>query len=216
MVNTVNSTEDLGHGKRDDLGYGPKRRPSKRGGRRMRTLLPLLLICLLAAAGRGTSVTLMPPAVALARADAQKSFDKLKTLEGSWEGHVTTVPKMAAIEGHAVQVSLRVTSRGNALMHEMRISGIPDNPITMFYVEDGRFLLTHYCDAGNRPRMEGMVSPDGKTLKFDFLDVAGGTEKGHMHDTKFTVIDANHHTEDWTYMFGDQSVRAHHDLRRVK
>jgi hypothetical protein len=158
----------------------------------------------------------MPPAVALARADAQKSFDKLKTLEGSWEGHVTTVPKMAAIEGHAVQVSLRVTSRGNALMHEMRISGIPDNPITMFYVEDGRFLLTHYCDAGNRPRMEGMVSPDGKTLKFDFLDVAGGTEKGHMHDTKFTVIDANHHTEDWTYMFGDQSVRAHHDLRRVK
>ena len=24
--------------------------------------------------------------------DAQKSFDKLKTLAGSWEGHVTTTP----------------------------------------------------------------------------------------------------------------------------
>jgi hypothetical protein len=179
--------------------------------------LPLLLMCLLAAAGRGTSVAFMQSAaVSLARADAQQSFDKLKTLEGTWEGHVTTVPKMAQIEGHAVQVTLRVTSRGNALMHEMRISGIPDDPITMFYVEDGRFLLTHYCDAGNRPRMEGVVSPDGKTLKFNFLDVAGGMEKGHMHDTMFTLIDADHHIEDWNYMFGNQSVRAHHDLRRVK
>lgn len=215
MVNTVNITEDLRHGKHDNPGYVTKSRSSRRGGRRM--FLPLLLMCLLAAAGRGTSVALMQPAaVTLARADAQQSFDKLKTLEGTWEGHVTTVPKMAQIEGHAVQVTLRVTSRGNALMHEMRISGIPDDPITMFYVEDGRFLLTHYCDAGNRPRMEGVVSPDGKTLKFNFLDVAGGMEKGHMHDTMFTLIDADHHVEDWNYMFGNQSVRAHHDLRRVK
>ena len=217
MVNTVNITEDLSHVKRDDLGYGPKRRPSKCGGRRMRTLLPLLLICLLAAAGRSTSVTLMPPpAVALARADAQKSFDKLKTLAGSWEGHVTTVPQVAAVEGKPAHVSLRVTSRGNALMHEMTMTGMPDDPITMFYVEEGRLMLTHYCDAGNRPRMKGMVSPDGKTLEFDFLDVAGGTQKGHMHHTMFTIIDANHHTEDWTYMFGDKSVRAHYDLQRAK
>ena len=184
----------------------------------MRTLLPLLLICLLAAAGRGTSVTMMPlSAVALTRADAQKSFDKLKTLEGSWEGHVTTVPKVAAIEGPLAQVSLRVTSRGNALMHEMRVSGIADDPITMFYVDGDSLLLTHYCDAGNRPRMEGKVSPDGKTLEFDFLDVSGGTQKGHMHNTVFTMIDANHHTEDWTVMLpGGKSVRAHFDLQRTK
>ena len=30
--------------------------------------------------------------VAFAQSDAQKSFDKLKTLAGSWEGQVTTVP----------------------------------------------------------------------------------------------------------------------------
>ena len=33
--------------------------------------------------------------VAFAQSDAQKSFDKLKTLAGSWEGHVTTVPPQA-------------------------------------------------------------------------------------------------------------------------
>ena len=39
------------------------------------------------------SVVLMSlSTVAFAQSDAQKSFDKLKTLAGSWEGHVTTVP----------------------------------------------------------------------------------------------------------------------------
>ena len=48
--------------------------------------------------------------VAFAQSDAQKSFDKLKTLAGSWE---------ATLDGKPMHVSLRVTSMGNALMHEM-------------------------------------------------------------------------------------------------
>src|SRR5438093_7546470 len=66
-----------------------------------------------------------------APSDAQKSFDKLKTLAGSWEGQVTTVPQEAEIEGKLMQVSLRATSMGNALMHEMTGAGRPDDPITM-------------------------------------------------------------------------------------
>src|SRR5205085_3032814 len=152
---------------------------------------------------------------AVPQSDAQRAFEKMKTLEGSWEALVTTIPQAAEVEGKLAQVSLRVTSRGNALMHEMRISGIPDDPITMFYLDAEHLLLTHYCDAGNRPRMEGKVSPDGKTVEFDFLDVAGGTKYGHMHHAIFTIIDANHHTEDWTFMLpGDKHVRAHFDLQR--
>ncbi len=51
-------------------------------------------------------------AVALGQSDAQKSFDKLKTVAGSWEGHVTTLPLQADIEGKLIQVSLRATSMG--------------------------------------------------------------------------------------------------------
>ena len=153
--------------------------------------------------------------VAFAQSDAQKSFDKLKTLAGSWEGQVTTVPPAADIEGKLMQVTLRPTSMGNALMHEMTGAGRPDDPITMLYVDDGRLMLTHYCDAGNRPRMAGRVSPDGKTVEFDFLDVAGSTQYGHMHHAVFTFVDANHHIEDWTYMKpGDKPVNAHFDLHR--
>jgi hypothetical protein len=154
--------------------------------------------------------------VAFAQSDAQKSFDKLKTLAGSWEGHVTTVPQQVDIEGKLMQVSLRVTSMGNALMHEMTGAGRPDDPITMLYLDGDRLLLTHYCDAGNRPRMVGKISPDGKTVEFDFLDVAGSTEYGHMHHAVFTFLDANHHAEDWTFMAGDKPVHAHFDLQRTK
>ncbi len=156
-------------------------------------------------------------ASAFAQTDAQKSFDKLKTLAGSWEGHVTTVPQQAEIEGKLMQVSLRETSMGNALMHEMTGAGRPDDPITMLYLDGDRLLLTHYCDAGNRPRMVGNISPDGKTVEFSFLDVAGSTQYGHMHHAVFTVIDANHHTEDWAYMEpGDKPMHAHLELTRTK
>ena len=152
---------------------------------------------------------------AFAQSDAQKSFDKLKALSGVWEGKVTTDMKVAVpLEETPMHVVLRTTSRGNALMHEMTSASSADDPITMFYLDEDRVLLTHYCDAGNRPRMEGKLSTDGKTLEFTFLDVAGSNLRKHLHHAKFTFIDADHHTEDWTFMMGDMPVHAHVDLER--
>lgn len=162
--------------------------------------------------------------VAFAQSDAQKSFDTLKTLAGSWQGRVSTDPKQPGMgDNTLMQVSMRVTSRGNALVHEMKVADTPDDParydhpVTMLYLDNGRLLLTHYCDAGNRPRMVAKISRDGKTVDFSFLDVAGGTQHGHMHHAVFTIVDANHHIEDWTYMMpGDKPVRAHLDLQRTE
>jgi hypothetical protein len=118
-----------------------------------------------------------------------------------------------------MQLSLRVTSRGNALVHEMQEAGKPldatkyDHPVTMFYVDGDRLTLIHYCDAGNRPHMVGKLSPDGKKVEFEFVDLSGGNEYGHMYHAVFTLVDANHHIEDWTYMMpGDKPMHAHMDL----
>ncbi len=152
-----------------------------------------------------------------AQSDAQKSFDKMKTLAGSWEGRVTTVPSHPVMDGKMAQVTFRLTSMGNALVHEMTAEGRPDHPLTMLYLDSERLLLTHYCDAGNRPRMVGKMSADGKTVEFDFLDLAGGTEYGHMDHAVFTFLDPSHHIEDWTYMGpGDKPIRAHIDMQRAK
>jgi phage tail protein X len=159
-----------------------------------------------------------------APSEAQKSFTQMKSLAGTWQGPATIEPAQKGFEnGSPTQVSLRVTSRGNALVHEMKDPTKPDDPtrydhpVTMFYLDSDRLLLTHYCDAGNRPRMVARTSPDGKKLEFDFIDVAGSTQYGHMQHAIFTVIDANHHIEDWTYLMpGDKPVHAHMDLQRVQ
>lgn len=155
--------------------------------------------------------------------DAEKSFTTLKTLAGTWRGSATVTPPLPEMDNKPVWVSMRVTSKGNALVHEMKRPGTPDDPtkddpVTMLYLDEGRLLLTHYCDAGNRPRMVGKMSPDGKTIEFDFLDVAGDTEEGHMQHAVFTILSPNHHTEDWTFALpgGKPPLTGHLDLQRVK
>ncbi len=179
----------------------------------------LLLLCNLAFAQSGAQKPVaqsdaQKSAVAPVPSEAQKSFDKLKTLAGSWEGVLSGTG--TEFDGTTMHFTLRVTSTGNALLHEMTgLPGRPDDPITMFYLDEDRLLLTHYCDAGNRPRMVGKMSPDGKTVEFEFLDIAGNPQY-HMHHAVFTIIDADHHTEDWTFMMGDKPAPAHFDLQRTK
>src|SRR6202140_2964215 len=119
--------------------------------------------------------------VAPVLSEAQKSFTTIKSLAGEWEGLVT-VPEAPEMSGGKMHASLRVTSRGNVLVHEFQEAGTPldatkyDHPVTMLYVDADQLTLVHYCDAGNRPRMTGKMSPDGKTVEFEFKDISGSPE----------------------------------------
>lgn len=147
---------------------------------------------------------------------SQQAFDKLKSLAGSWVARLSTTPQFAPVEGKFAQFSLQVASRGNALVHEMSISGLPDHPVTMFYLQDDRLMLTHYCDAGNRPRMVGTLSADGARLEFEFVDISGSTKPGHMHRAVFTFLDDDTHTEEWTFVSAEGTpVVARFDLQRT-
>jgi uncharacterized Ntn-hydrolase superfamily protein len=156
------------------------------------------------------SVVFVLIAAAAFASDATAAFEKLKTLQGSWA---------ATFEGKSLQVSLRVTSMGSALIHEMTRSGSSEDPITMFHVDGDRLLLTHYCDAGNQPRMVGTVSQDGKTITFDFLDATNllSSQMGHMQRAIFNLIDSDHHTEIWEFATADGKLQhGLLDLKRTK
>jgi hypothetical protein len=65
--------------------------------------------------------------------------------------------------------------------------------------------------------MEGKISPDGKSVEFSLLDVAGGTQRGFMKRMVFTMIDANHHTGELTYIQPDgKPLQARGDFQRTK
>ena len=92
------------------------------------------------------------------------------------------VPSKVIVSGDATATANNIHALGSLFRWGFAIylSGMPGNPITMFYVDDDRLVLTHYSDAGNRPRMEGRISPDRKSVEFSFLDVAGSTQRGFM------------------------------------
>jgi hypothetical protein len=171
-----------------------------------------------------SAVALAQSAEPAPQSAAQVSFATLKSLAGEWEGRVTVVPdvfKMSEDQGH-LHVSLRVTSRGHALVHELQQANTPldptkyDHPVTMLYLDDDGLNLVHYCDAGNRPHMVAKPSADGTSVEFELVSVSGSLANGHMDHAIFTPVDADHHTEDWTYMLpGDKPVHAHFDLHRI-
>lgn len=69
-----------------------------------RTGLLVFIVCVVASAGRmSLDRELFPVALAqkpaAEKSDAQKSFELMKTLAGSWKGPVTTVPQMPDMMG---------------------------------------------------------------------------------------------------------------------
>ena len=146
---------------------------------------------------------------ALAQSNAQKSFDTLKALAGSWEGKNN--------QGQTIRVSFRETAGGSALLSEIHGHG-PENMISMFHLDGDRLLMTHYCGAGNQPRMKGTLAPDGKSVVFDFIDATNlaSPDAGHMHHVVFTMPDADHHTEEWTFLDHGKEMKELFTLQRTK
>lgn len=145
---------------------------------------------------------------ACAQSDAQKSFAQVTSLSGDWTGK--------ASNGHEVEVSFREIAGGSAIMSEIHGHG-PENMVSMFHMDGpNRLLITHYCGAGNQPRMLASTSPDGKTITFTYLDATNlaTPDAGHMSQLVIVVLDANHHTEDWTFKDHDKEMKKFFDLHR--
>jgi hypothetical protein len=139
---------------------------------------------------------------------AQKAFEALKSMPGSWDG---TTP-----DGHPVQVTFKVVSAGSAVMSEIMGHG-PEDMISVFHLDGpDKLLLTHYCSAGNQPRMQASVSPDGKTFTFNFLDVTNlaTPDAGRMQKMVLTLLDDNHHTEEWVFTGHGKEMKEVFDLHR--
>src|SRR6185369_14304403 len=137
--------------------------------------LPLLL-------GIGV-LSLFPRAFAQNPSPGQISFDVLKSLAGTWTGRVTTDPPNPDIDG-SIQVTMRVASRGNVLVHEIAPGGVPEP--TMIYLDGDRLMLVHYCEAGNRPRLSARKPGDRGRVDFDFVAISGSRKPAYLRRFAFT------------------------------
>src|SRR5688500_8418749 len=125
--------------------------------------------------------------------DGRVAFEKLKTLAGTWRGHVGAPDRAATIE-------YRLVSGGTVVM-ETLFPGTSHEMISMYYLDGGNLLLTHFCSAGNQPQMtydRKRSTPREFVFKFDGGRGFVAREDLHIHNGWIRFLDENRLEEGWT------------------
>lgn len=146
------------------------------------------------------------------RADmAKAAFDRFKKLEGKWRGKST--------KGWEEAVNFKTIAQGSVVVENSFDAHPNETMMTMFHMDNERLVLTHYCVAGNQPRLAATeFEEDGRKITFTFLDGTNlpSRDKGHMDKAVFQFLDDNHVTSRWTwYQDGKENWMEEIRLERV-
>jgi len=163
------------------------------------------------------TVLLAAAAVTTVQAAGPKSEDsagpaayaRLKTLVGEWE---------ADTQMGKAHISYELIAGGTSLVERESGEKMPAM-LTVYYLDGDRLLLTHYCMAGNQPRMQARAfNPETGEVAFEFLDATNLTPGGgHMHNAKIRVADHDHLNTEWEfYENGQRKMAETAQYTRVK
>jgi hypothetical protein len=139
-------------------------------------------------------------------------FERMKTLVGTWTGQ--TDMGQGPVD---MTVQYRLLAAGSVL-EERCFAGTPNEMVSMYYDQNGKLAMTHYCIMGNRPQMR-LKSADAKTIRFDFDKACGINPKkeSHMHSLTITFDDADTITTSCqAIMDGKPMPECPATLKRVK
>ena len=116
------------------------------------------------------------------------TFEKLKKLVGTWvEADKDGKPT------DKVMSIIKVTAGGSAVQ-ETQFPGEPMEMVSVYHLDKGDLLMTHYCVLGNQPRMKADPTSPPNQIRWQFtggtnLDPAKDT---HMHSATVTFVDDDH------------------------
>jgi hypothetical protein len=121
-------------------------------------------------------------------APAHPGLDRLKKLAGTW----VEADKDGKPTDKVVSV-VKVTA-GGSTVEETLFPGQPMEMLSVYHLDKGDLVMTHYCVLGNQPRMKADPSSPPNQIKWTF---AGGTnldpaKDAHMHSGTITFIDDDH------------------------
>jgi hypothetical protein len=139
-------------------------------------------------------------------------FERMKTLVGAWQGKADM--GQGPID---MTVKYRLLA-GGSVLEERVFEGTPHEMITMYYDQDGKLAVTHYCVMGNRPAML-LKSSDSKSIVLDFDKTCGidPAKESHMHGLTITFDDVDTITTSCKAFMDGKEVPDHATtLKRVK
>ena len=127
------------------------------------------------------------------RLPAADAFKQLTSLVGTWEGRFP--------DGRAHTVSYRLTAGGSVLVETWTL-GPSRESMTLYSIDGGDLIATHYCPQGNQPRLRLVAANDPTRLSFELVD--GGNlrvpGKSHQHAFWLKVDGPSAFTRSETYV----------------
>ncbi len=127
--------------------------------------------------------------------NAEVAFARFKRLAGEWRARSS--------KGWTGGNVARVIARGSAVLFESAFDDDKESGMaTIYYLDKGRLLLTHYCESKTQPTLVATgQSADGKTLLFTFLSGTGmaNRDTGHMDKLLFRFIGDDAYALRWTW-----------------
>jgi hypothetical protein len=138
------------------------------------------------------------------KVDPKAAFERLKSLAGEWRGKA----------GHGEAASPAVvrweTISGGTAVMETLFPGTPHEMRSVYHLDGGELVMTHYCAMGNQPRVKLAPASTRDELVFEF---AGGTNLDpkkdvHVHSGKIRFAGADELEAEWAVFKGEAPAGA--------
>jgi hypothetical protein len=134
------------------------------------------------------------------------SFNLIKALVGDWQGSYEWIGKNRK---GPMNAKYYLTGNGTAVVEDLIVDGNA-NMTTVYHLDGADLRATHYCAAGNQPRLKATsMEGDNKVVKFHMVDITNmpTPKAGHVRDLELRLTSASQITILFTFVgSGKESV----------
>ena len=132
-----------------------------------------------------------------------KELQKMKSLEGEWQGVTVEDGKEMP-----VTVTYETSSNGRVVV-ETLLPGTPHEMVSVYYDDNGKLAMTHYCAVGNQPHFTlGGADGNDMTLVFTGGSNIDPVKDGYMNGVGFDFEGSDKMVQKWTYFQGGKESGA--------
>ena len=124
-------------------------------------------------------------------------FEQLKTLVGNWSGVTDS--------GRALSVNYKLVANNSVLVETWELAPQRE-ALTLYHMDAGKLIATHYCPIGNQPRLE-LKTTGHESYTFAFVSA---TNLPNAHSARQTSFELRLKSDDefWrseTYTEGNET-----------
>lgn len=146
----------------------------------------------------------------LSAKDAEAKLAPFKAMAGTWT--------MKDDKGQEQVAMVTTVIAAGSVVHETMFPGSPHEMVNTYHLDGDQIVVTHYCAAGNQPRMACKAGAGG-VYHFTLRDITNhaGPDEVYMGELTVTMKDADHMSQSWaSFQNGKRSEGPAFTLTRKK